>query len=155
MAFECDIYGRYAVNVAFNLTNKSIYKFFPFPWTVSTVHVAVGAVYCGIAYALGAKKASFGRVRHDHIDQANCVWLQAINKEEVTKISVPAVFHALGHIAANVSFAAVAISLSHTVKTLEPAFNCALAWLITGQATPLPVILSLIPIIVDLHFQHS
>lgn len=122
----------YAVNVAFNLTNKSIYKFFPFPWTVSTVHVAVGAVYCGIAYALGAKKASFGR---------------AINKEELTKISSSAVFHALGHIAANVSFAAVAISLSHTVKTLEPAFNCALAWIITGQATPLPVILSLIPII--------
>lgn len=54
---------RYAVNVAFNLTNKSIYKFFPFPWTVSTIHVLVGAVYCGIAYLLGAKKASFGRVR--------------------------------------------------------------------------------------------
>ena len=56
--------------------------------------------------------------------------------------------HALGHIAANVSFAAVAISLSHTVKTLEPAFNCTLSWLITGQATPLPVILTLVPIIV-------
>lgn len=122
----------YAVNVAFNLTNKSIYKFFPFPWTVSTIHVAVGAIYCGIAYGLGAKKASFGR---------------AINKEEFSKISGSAVMHALGHIAANVSFAAVAISLSHTVKTLEPAFNCVLAWLITGQATPLPVILSLIPII--------
>lgn len=58
--------GRYAVNVAFNLTNKSIYKFFPFPWTVSTIHVLVGAIYCGIAYLIGAKKASFGRVRiHD------------------------------------------------------------------------------------------
>jgi len=53
---------RYALNVAFNLTNKSIYKFFPFPWTVSTVHVFIGTVYCAIAYALGAKKASFGRV---------------------------------------------------------------------------------------------
>lgn len=58
--------------------------------------------------------------------------------------------HALGHIAANVSFAAVAISLSHTVKTLEPAFNCALTYFITGQGTPLPVILTLIPIIVSL-----
>lgn len=55
--------------------------------------------------------------------------------------------HALGHIAANVSFAAVAISLSHTVKTLEPAFNCFLSWAITGQGTPLPVILTLVPII--------
>eukprot|EP00210_Caulerpa_lentillifera_P000091 g87.t1 len=122
----------YAVNVAFNLTNKSIYKFFPFPWTVSTIHVLVGAIYCGVAYLLGAKKASFGR---------------PINKEELGKISGSAVMHALGHIAANVSFAAVAISLSHTVKTLEPAFNCFLSWAITGQSTPLPVILTLVPII--------
>lgn len=35
--------------------------------------------------------------------------------------------HAIGHIAANISFAAVAISLTHTVKTLEPAFNVILS----------------------------
>lgn len=58
--------------------------------------------------------------------------------------------HAIGHIAANVSFAAVAISLTHTVKTLEPAFNCLLGWLIMGQATPFPVVLSLVPIMVSI-----
>ena len=47
----------------FNLTNKSIFKFFPYPWTVSTVHVGVGAIYCLLTYALGFRKASFGRVR--------------------------------------------------------------------------------------------
>lgn len=56
--------------------------------------------------------------------------------------------HAIGHIAANLSFAAVAISLTHTVKTLEPAFNVILAKLILGEATPLPAMLSLIPIMV-------
>eukprot|EP00955_Chlamydomonas_euryale_P045563 353182-Chlamydomonas_euryale.AAC.55 len=56
--------------------------------------------------------------------------------------------HALGHIAANLSFAAVAISLTHTVKTLEPAFNVVLSQLILGQSTPLPAVLSLIPIMV-------
>lgn len=35
--------------------------------------------------------------------------------------------HAIGHVAANLSFAAVAISLTHTVKTLEPAFNVLLS----------------------------
>jgi hypothetical protein len=30
---------------------------------VSTVHVVVGALYCILAYLLGAKKASFERVR--------------------------------------------------------------------------------------------
>ncbi|CAD7704568.1 unnamed protein product [Ostreobium quekettii] len=121
----------YALNVVFNLTNKSIFKFFPYPWTVSTVHVLVGSIYCLFTYSIGLKQASFGRV---------------INKEEFKKISGPAIMHAIGHIAANVSFAAVAISLTHTVKTLEPAFNSLLSWIITGQATPFPVVLSLVPI---------
>ena len=54
--------------------------------------------------------------------------------------------HAIGHVAANISFAAVAISLTHTVKTLEPAFNVLLSRLVLGEATPLPVVLTLIPI---------
>lgn len=56
--------------------------------------------------------------------------------------------HAIGHVAANLSFAAVAISLTHTVKTLEPAFNVILSRLILGEATPLPVMAALIPIMV-------
>lgn len=40
--------------------------------------------------------------------------------------------HAAGHVAANLSFAAVAISLTHTVKTLEPAFNVILSKFILG-----------------------
>lgn len=59
--------------------------------------------------------------------------------------------HAIGHVAANLSFAAVAISLTHTVKTLEPAFNVVLSKLILGTPTPLPVALSLIPIMVGGH----
>lgn len=56
--------------------------------------------------------------------------------------------HAVGHIAANLSFAAVAISLTHTVKTLEPAFNVLLSKLFLGVGTPLPVVSTLIPIMV-------
>lgn len=121
----------YALNVAFNLLNKSIFKYFPFPYTVSTVHVIVGTIYCAIVYFVGLKKASFGR---------------AINREEFNKIIGPASMHAIGHIAANISFAAVAISLTHTVKTLEPAFNVVLSQLILGEPTPAPVVLSLLPI---------
>lgn len=120
------------MNVAFNLTNKSLFKHFPYPWTVSTVHVLIGTIYCALAYAVGAKKASFGR---------------PITKKEFGMIFAPASMHALGHIAANLSFAAVAISLTHTVKTLEPVFSASLQWLIVGQATPVPVLLSLVPVI--------
>jgi len=36
---------------------------------VSTVHVVVGAAYCIVAYILGAKKASFERVRTERWEQ--------------------------------------------------------------------------------------
>ena len=52
----------YGLNVAFNLLNKTIFNYFPFPYTVSAVHVVVGLLYCSVAYLVGAKKASFGRV---------------------------------------------------------------------------------------------
>lgn len=54
--------GRYALNIAFNLSNKTVFNYFPFPWTVSALHVVVGALYCGATYLLGFKDASFGRV---------------------------------------------------------------------------------------------
>jgi Tpt phosphate/phosphoenolpyruvate translocator len=117
--------------VAFNLQNKVIFNYFPYPWFVSTVHVTVGAAYCILTYLLGAKKASFER---------------PITKAEFSAIFPPAAMHAIGHVAANLSFAAVAISLTHTVKTLEPAFNVVLSRLVLGEATPLPVMAALIPI---------
>lgn len=53
--------------------------------------------------------------------------VQPVTKQEFGTIFGPAFMHAIGHIAANISFAAVAISLTHTVKTLEPAFNVLLS----------------------------
>ncbi|PNH01462.1 Triose phosphate/phosphate translocator TPT, chloroplastic [Tetrabaena socialis] len=123
----------YAMNIGFNLLNKTIFKYFPYPYTVSTIHVVVGLVYCVAVYAVGLKSWSFGR---------------AVNKAELKSIVGPAAMHAIGHVAANISFAAVAISLTHTVKTLEPAFNVLLTKVILGESTPLPVLLTLVPIMV-------
>ena len=50
------------MNIGFNLWNKQVFNAFPFPWTVSAVHVVVGLLYCTVSYLLGFKKASFGRV---------------------------------------------------------------------------------------------
>lgn len=234
---------RYALNVWFNLLNKSIFKYFPFPYTVSTVHVIVGTAYCALVYFMGLKKWSFGRVSRHARAEAGSTWMdghridaaaiypiqgvlqdslmalfgllspipvpaspakatgslgcakrqppaqpktcrqrsckinpaacylgvalirpdvhhahthaaklllllllssnnldwpidlllcgrpasQPVTKQEFGTIFGPAFMHAIGHIAANISFAAVAISLTHTVKTLEPAFNVLLS----------------------------
>ena len=80
---------------------------------------------------------------------AQLMSVQPINKEEFSTIFGPAAMHAVGHVAANLSFAAVAISLTHTVKTLEPAFNVALSRIFLGTNTPLPVVTTLIPIMVS------
>ncbi len=53
---------RYALNIGFNLLNKTIFKYFPYPYTVSTIHVVVGLIYCVLVYAVGLKSWSFGRV---------------------------------------------------------------------------------------------
>mmetsp|Transcript_17319 Transcript_17319/g.29594 ORF Transcript_17319/g.29594 Transcript_17319/m.29594 type:complete len:396 (-) Transcript_17319:709-1896(-) len=127
----------YGLNIGFNLLNKTIFKYFPFPYTVSSVHVVVGLVYCVAVYAIGLKSASFGRM---------------ISKEEFGRIIGPASMHAIGHVAANISFAAVAISLTHTVKTLEPAFNVVLAKIILGEGTPMGAALALVPIIAGVAF---
>lgn len=74
--------------------------------------------------------------------------VQPINKSEFLTIAGPASMHAIGHVAANLSFAAVAISLTHTVKTAEPVFSAILSYLILGIPTPLPVAATLIPIMV-------
>ena len=75
--------------------------------------------------------------------------MQPVSKEEFVRIFWPASMHAIGHIAANLSFAAVAISLTHTVKTLEPVFSVALSKLLLGQNTPAPVVATLFPIMVS------
>jgi hypothetical protein len=72
-----------------------------------------------------------------------------VTGDEFKKIFGPASMHAIGHVAANISFAAVAISLTHTVKTLEPAFNVVLSKLILGEGTPMGAVLALIPIMVS------
>ncbi|KMT08088.1 hypothetical protein BVRB_6g143410 [Beta vulgaris subsp. vulgaris] len=47
------------------------------------------------------------------------------------------VCHALGHVTSNVSFAAVAVSFTLTVKALEPFFNAAASQFILGQPIPI------------------
>jgi Triose-phosphate Transporter family len=71
--FAFDLFDRYALNIGFNLLNKTIFKYFPFPWTVSTVHVVVGLAYCALMYVLGFKGASFGRVSYTDSRLPNCL----------------------------------------------------------------------------------
>ncbi|THG19578.1 hypothetical protein TEA_013992 [Camellia sinensis var. sinensis] len=70
-----------------------------------------------------------------------------IDKELLTVLTPVAFCHALGHVMSNVSFAAVAVSFTHTIKALEPFFNAAASQFILGHQIPLPLWLSLAPVV--------
>ncbi|KAI8020454.1 hypothetical protein LOK49_LG04G03084 [Camellia lanceoleosa] len=65
---------------------------------VSVIHLLVGVVYCLVSWAVGLPKRA------------------PINKELLTVLTPVAFCHTLGHAMFNVSFAAVAVSFTHTIK---------------------------------------
>ncbi|KAK7307060.1 hypothetical protein VNO77_39787 [Canavalia gladiata] len=120
----------YFLNVIFNILNKKVYNYFPYPYFVSVVHLLVGVGYCLVCWALGLPKRA------------------PINKELLALLTPIAFCHALGHVMSNVSFAAVAVSFTHTIKALEPFFNAAASQFVLGHQIPLSLWLSLAPVVI-------
>ena len=58
-----------------------------------------------------------------------------------------AVLHTIGHVAATVSMSKVAVSFTHIIKSAEPAFSVLVSRFLLGEAFPVQVYLSLVPII--------
>ncbi|XP_021765982.1 triose phosphate/phosphate translocator, chloroplastic [Chenopodium quinoa] len=120
----------YFLNVIFNILNKKIYNYFPYPYFVSVIHLFVGVVYCLASWSVGLPK-------------------RAPIDSNLLKLLIPvAVCHALGHVTSNVSFAAVAVSFTHTIKALEPFFNAAASQFVLGQSIPITLWLSLAPVVI-------
>lgn len=120
----------YFLNVIFNILNKKIYNYFPYPYFVSLIHLLVGVAYCIASWSVGLPKRA------------------PVNKELLGLLFPVAICHALGHVMTNVSFAAVAVSFTHTIKALEPFFNAAASQFVLGEQIPLTLWLSLAPVVV-------
>eukprot|EP00252_Welwitschia_mirabilis_P000877 TRINITY_DN1085_c0_g2_i1.p1 TRINITY_DN1085_c0_g2~~TRINITY_DN1085_c0_g2_i1.p1 ORF type:complete len:429 (+),score=26.80 TRINITY_DN1085_c0_g2_i1:357-1643(+) len=120
----------YLLNVIFNILNKKIYNYFPYPYFVSVIHLAVGVAYCLVSWSVGLPK-------------------RAPLDKELFWLLVPVSFcHSLGHVMTNVSFATVAVSFTHTIKALEPFFNAAASQFVLGQQIPFTLWLSLAPVVI-------
>ncbi|XP_020599151.1 LOW QUALITY PROTEIN: triose phosphate/phosphate translocator, chloroplastic-like [Phalaenopsis equestris] len=119
----------YFLNVIFNILNKKIYNYFPYPYFVSVIHLLVGVAYCLVSWVVGLPK-------------------RAPIDSNILKLLIPVgICHAIGHVTSNVSFAAVAVSFTHTIKALEPFFNAAASQFILGQQIPLTLWMSLAPVV--------
>ena len=69
-----------------------------------------------------------------------------MNKAELKTLMPIAVLHCLTHIGAIVSLGAGAVSFTHIVKAAEPAVSAGLSAILLKQFLPLPVVLTLIPV---------
>ena len=112
----------YFLNVQFNIVNKTIYNYFPYPWFVSYVHLIVGLFIMGFFW--GSKLVEY--------EQPDEEFLKALSRGFFARVRC---------CLTNVSFAAVAVSFTHTVKTLEPVFTSIGSYLVAGTVYP-PVYLS-------------
>ncbi|KAM0940963.1 putative triose phosphate/phosphoenolpyruvate translocator, sugar phosphate transporter [Dioscorea sansibarensis] len=119
----------WALNVVFNIYNKKVLNAFPYPWFTSTLSLAAGSLIMLVSWA--ARVVEPPQIDHDFL-----------------KALLPvAVAHTIGHVAATVSMSKVAVSFTHIIKSGEPAFSVLVSRFLLGEMFPLPVYLSLIPII--------
>ncbi|KMS96724.1 hypothetical protein BVRB_8g200290 [Beta vulgaris subsp. vulgaris] len=119
----------WALNVVFNIYNKKVLNAFPYPWLTSTLSLAAGSLMMLISWA--TRVADPPKTDLDF-------W----------KTLLPvAVAHTIGHVAATISMSKVAVSFTHIIKSGEPAFSVLVSRFLLGEAFPMPVYMSLIPII--------
>ncbi|BAT77399.1 hypothetical protein LR48_Vigan01g338400 [Vigna angularis] len=119
----------WALNVVFNIYNKKVLNAFPYPWLISTLSLAAGSLMMLISWA----------TRVADVPKVNLEFWKALFPV--------AVAHTIGHVAATVSMSKVAVSFTHIIKSAEPAFSVLVSRFLLGEAFPVPVYLSLVPII--------
>ncbi|KAI3988214.1 hypothetical protein MKX01_012003 [Papaver californicum] len=119
----------WALNVVFNIYNKKVLNAFPYPWLTSLLSLAAGSLMMLISWATRIAEPPETDLQF---------WR--------TLLPV-AVAHTTGHVAATVSMSKVAVSFTHIIKSGEPAFSVLVSRFIMGETFPMPVYLSLLPII--------
>lgn len=119
----------WGLNVVFNIYNKKVLNAFPFPWLTSTLSLAAGSFIMLLSWAFRIAETPKTDLQF---------W----------KTLFPvALAHTIGHVAATVSMSKVAVSFTHIIKSGEPAFSVLVSRFLLGESFPMPVYLSLLPII--------
>ncbi|XP_031127536.1 glucose-6-phosphate/phosphate translocator 2, chloroplastic-like [Ipomoea triloba] len=119
----------WALNVVFNIYNKKVLNAYPYPWLTSTLSLAAGSLIMLLSWATRIAEAPKTDL-------------------EFWKTLFPvAVAHTIGHVAATVSMSKVAVSFTHIIKSGEPAFSVLVSRFLLAETFPIPVYLSLLPII--------
>lgn len=119
----------YILNVGYNIGNKRVLNALPVPWTAATVELFFGFPYVALLWSTGLRKTP------------------KLSLDNVRTLSSQAFFLAATHVLGVISFGAGAISFTHIVKATEPVWSALLLGVCFREILPLPVYLSLVPII--------
>lgn len=119
----------FALNIGYNIYNKKVLNMVPeLTWIVALFQLFLGLFYVFPVWALGIRKAPI------------------LTNDDIKSLLPVAVLHTLTHLGAVVSLGAGAVSFTHIVKAAEPAVSAALSAVFLKSFLPLPVYLSLLPV---------
>ena len=135
--------GWYLMSIVYSLLNKEVLGVWKFPVAWSAVQLLVGSLFVAL---LWAPMPSFG-LRSDGKTFAPLREPPKLNWGDISKLSVVAVWLALGHVMSTVAPAYGTVAFTNVVKTLEPLFTCLFSAIFLNQIFALPVYLSLLPVI--------
>jgi solute carrier family 35 protein E1 len=119
----------YVLNIGYNIGNKRVLNALPIPWTAATVELFFGFPYVALLWTTGLRKSP------------------RLSFDNVKTLSSQAFFLAATHVAGVISFGAGAISFTHILKATEPVWSALIMAVGFKEFLPIPVYLSLIPIL--------
>lgn len=119
----------YALNVGYNILNKLVLNAMPIPWTAATVELFFGFPYVLLLWTTGLRKTP-----KLSLDDLKKLWSQGF-------------LLAATHVGGVISFGAGAISFTHVLKATEPVWSALILAVCFREFLPIPVYLSLVPII--------
>ena len=119
----------YGSNIYFNIFNKQVLSVFPHPLMCTWVHLLVSSFLAVGLWVLRVKKAP------------------AVTPRIIDIIFPLSILHLVGFYTTNASLGAVAVSLTHTIKSMEPFFTVAISWVLMGARPAKRVLFSLMPVV--------
>ena len=111
--------------------NKKTLSCFPYPWLLSWIQIAVGAVFMLLCWRFGIFKAPEG----------------GFTKEKMKALIPTSALHLIAHVSACASYNLASVSFMQVVKAAEPACSVILLTLFFGARYSKLVWLTLIPIV--------
>jgi solute carrier family 35, member E1 len=119
----------YVLNVGYNIGNKSVLNALPIPWTAATIELFFGFPYVALLWLTKLRATP------------------KLSLQNIYTLSSQAFFLAATHVLGVISFGAGAISFTHILKATEPVWSALILGVCFREILPIPVYLSLIPII--------